>query len=112
VGGDTLSAAISQVRQAYTSRDGVRCVAFSVGVVRGVVSVISQLRYKGAVAACGVAGGPKLSASVFPFILRGARLLGVDSVQVCIHAPLPVRYTRCICDESYGEGCVYRHPSL
>jgi acrylyl-CoA reductase (NADPH) len=43
-------------------------------------AAVSQLRYKGAVAACGVAGGPKVDASVFPFILRGVRLLGVDSV--------------------------------
>ena len=44
-------------------------------------AAISQLKYKAAVAACGVAGGPNLPASVFPFILRGVRLLGVDSVQ-------------------------------
>ena len=34
----------------------------------------------GAVAACGLAGGADLSTTVLPFILRGVRLLGVDSV--------------------------------
>ena len=38
--------------------------------------------YGRAVAACGLAGGSGLSkATVMPFILRGVKLLGVDSVQ-------------------------------
>jgi acrylyl-CoA reductase (NADPH) len=36
----------------------------------------------GSVAACGVAGGPKVATTVFPFILRGVNLLGIDSVRV------------------------------
>jgi acrylyl-CoA reductase (NADPH) len=44
-------------------------------------TVLRQLRYGGAVAACGLAGGPDLPATVLPFILRGVSLLGVDSVQ-------------------------------
>ncbi|MDX1983492.1 MAG: MDR family oxidoreductase [Bryobacteraceae bacterium] len=36
----------------------------------------------GSVAACGVAGGPKVPTTVFPFILRGVNLLGIDSVRV------------------------------
>jgi acrylyl-CoA reductase (NADPH) len=36
----------------------------------------------GSIAACGVAGGPTLSTSVFPFILRGVNLLGIDSTRV------------------------------
>lgn len=40
----------------------------------------AQTRYGGAVAACGLAGGMDLPASVAPFILRGVSLLGVDSV--------------------------------
>ena len=43
--------------------------------------------YGGAVAACGLAGGMDLPASVAPFILRGVSLLGIDSVQ----CPLVVR---------------------
>ncbi len=43
-------------------------------------NVLSQLRYGGSVTACGLAGGMELPATVAPFILRGVRLLGVDSV--------------------------------
>ena len=42
-------------------------------------SAISQTAYRGAVASTGNAGGPEFSSTVFPFILRGVRLLGVDS---------------------------------
>lgn len=44
------------------------------------VNACAQLRYGGAVAACGLAQGMDLPASVAPFILRGVALLGVDSV--------------------------------
>jgi acrylyl-CoA reductase (NADPH) len=47
--------------------------------------VLRTLRVGGAVAASGNAGGPGLATTVFPFILRGAALLGMDSVQVPIH---------------------------
>ncbi|HEY6258161.1 MAG TPA: MDR family oxidoreductase [Xanthobacteraceae bacterium] len=43
-------------------------------------NVLSMIRYGGAVAACGLAGGMDLPASVAPFILRGVCLLGIDSV--------------------------------
>ncbi|HEV7852861.1 MAG TPA: oxidoreductase [Mycobacterium sp.] len=46
--------------------------------------VISSLRYGGAVAASGLTGGPGLSTTVMPFILRGVSLLGMDSVQMPI----------------------------
>jgi acrylyl-CoA reductase (NADPH) len=50
-------------------------------------NVLAQTRYGGAVAACGLAGGMDLSATVAPFILRGVSLLGIDSV----HCPTPRR---------------------
>jgi acrylyl-CoA reductase (NADPH) len=50
-------------------------------------NVLSMIRYRGAVAACGLAGGMDLPASVAPFILRGVSLLGIDSVM----RPLPDR---------------------
>ena len=43
-------------------------------------NVIGTTSYGGAVAACGLAGGLDLPASVAPFILRGISLLGIDSV--------------------------------
>lgn len=43
-------------------------------------NAISQCKYGGAVAACGLAQGMDLTTSVAPFILRGVSLLGIDSV--------------------------------
>jgi acrylyl-CoA reductase (NADPH) len=43
-------------------------------------NVLSQIKYGGTVAACGLAQGMDLPANVAPFILRGVTLAGVDSV--------------------------------
>ena len=43
-------------------------------------NVIKALRYNASVAACGLVASPELPATVFPFILRGVNLLGIDSV--------------------------------
>ncbi|MGE5650408.1 MAG: MDR family oxidoreductase [Bacillota bacterium] len=43
-------------------------------------NALAQTRYGGAVAACGLAQGMDLPASVAPFILRGVKLIGIDSV--------------------------------
>jgi acrylyl-CoA reductase (NADPH) len=50
-------------------------------------NVLAQTTYGGAVAACGLAQGMDLPATVLPFILRGVSLLGIDSVM----APKVVR---------------------
>ncbi|SIO23137.1 acrylyl-CoA reductase (NADPH) [Salinivibrio sp. ES.052] len=49
-------------------------------------NVLSQIQYGGTVAACGLAGGFDLPATVMPFILRNVRLQGIDSVS-CPKAP-------------------------
>ncbi len=43
-------------------------------------AILPQLTYHGAVASCGLAGGHELHTTVIPFLLRGIRLLGIDSV--------------------------------
>jgi acrylyl-CoA reductase (NADPH) len=63
-----------------------------IGVVDSVGShtlanACASTRYGGAVAACGLAQGMDLPASVAPFILRGVTLYGIDSVM----APMPRR---------------------
>jgi len=45
-------------------------------------NAISQTKHSGIVAACGNASGNKLNTSVIPFILRGVKLWGVDSIMV------------------------------
>jgi len=44
--------------------------------------VLRSMAIGGAVAVCGLAGGPTLSTTVFPFILRGVAILGIDSTRV------------------------------
>lgn len=43
-------------------------------------NVCAQMKYRGTVAACGLAGGMDFPSTVAPFILRGVTLAGVDSV--------------------------------
>ena len=43
-------------------------------------TILTQLNYRAGVAACGLAGGSELPATVIPFLLRGVSLLGIDSV--------------------------------
>jgi acrylyl-CoA reductase (NADPH) len=50
-------------------------------------NVLSQMKYGGTVAACGLAQGLDLPGSVAPFILRGVTLCGIDSVM----RPMPDR---------------------
>tara|TARA_Y100000590_G_scaffold278786_1_gene313003 strand:- start:416 stop:1417 length:1002 start_codon:yes stop_codon:yes gene_type:complete len=45
-------------------------------------NAIAQTKHSGIVAACGNASGNKLNTSVIPFILRGVKLWGVDSVAI------------------------------
>lgn len=47
-----------------------------------VSAILPQINYGGAITLCGNASGIKLSTTVLPFILRGIKLLGVDSVQL------------------------------
>jgi acrylyl-CoA reductase (NADPH) len=43
-------------------------------------TILTQLNYRASVAACGLAGGSDLPATVIPFLLRGVNLFGIDSV--------------------------------
>ena len=47
---------------------------------RTLATILTQLKYRASVAACGLAGGSDLPATVIPFLLRGVNLLGIDSV--------------------------------
>ena len=44
--------------------------------------LLASLRPGGAVACSGLVGGPSFESSIFPFILRGNALLGIDSVEI------------------------------
>lgn len=47
-----------------------------------IAAVLPQLQYGGALTTCGMVAGVDFCASVFPFIIRGIDLLGVDSVEI------------------------------
>lgn len=63
--------------------------AAAVDTVGGAVlgNLLKSIQYGGSVACCGMVAGNDLNTSVFPFILRGVNLLGVDSVEL----PLDVK---------------------
>src|SRR5579859_1776842 len=56
-------------------------------------NLLAMTKYGGAIAACGLAAGMDLPASVAPFILRGVCLLGIDSV-MCPMAPRKAAWER------------------
>jgi len=82
------------IRRAVTSAESNRPLekeqwAGSVDAVGGstLAYLIRTTKTGGSIAACGNTGGPNFSTTVFPFILRGVSLLGIDSV----NCPMPLR---------------------
>ena len=65
-------------------------------------NVLSMTKYRGAIAACGLAGGMDLPSSVAPFILRGVCLLGIDSV-MCPIGPRREAWTRLAKDLDHAK---------
>ena len=59
--------------------------------------IVTQLKYRASVAACGLAGGSDLPATVIPFLLRGVNLLGIDSV-MCPHGERVEAWRRLVRD--------------
>jgi putative YhdH/YhfP family quinone oxidoreductase len=57
--------------------------AGAVDVVGGetLAAVLKGTKYGGTVTCCGLVGSPELPMNVYPFILRGVSLLGIDSAQ-------------------------------
>lgn len=47
-------------------------------------TLLKSLKYNGAASICGLVGSPDLPTSVFPFILRGITLFGIDSAEASI----------------------------
>ncbi len=55
----------------------------AIDVVGGEIleSILKQIKPEGSVAVCGMVGSAKLNCTVFPFILRGVNLLGINSAE-------------------------------
>ena len=47
--------------------------------------IISSMKYGGTITCCGLVDSPSFTSSVFPFILRGISLVGIDSAEVAIN---------------------------
>ncbi|MEX2316790.1 MAG: oxidoreductase [Pirellulales bacterium] len=48
---------------------------------RPLATILRSMQHRGCVAACGLVAGPELSLTVYPFILRGVTLAGIDSAK-------------------------------
>lgn len=79
VGRDAVAAGTGRPLERERWAGAVDCVG---GVT--LAGVLSSLCYGGSVAASGLTAGSELSTTVYPFIIRGVNLLGVDSVNVPI----------------------------
>ena len=47
--------------------------------------LIASMKYDGVVTCCGLVASPKFDTTVFPFILRGVSLIGIDSAEESIY---------------------------
>jgi len=47
-------------------------------------SILKRLKFDGTATCCGLVDSPKLETTIFPFILRGIRLIGIDSAETDI----------------------------
>ncbi|MED4584455.1 acryloyl-CoA reductase [Brevibacillus choshinensis] len=77
VTGEKISALDKQLWQAAVDPVGGKTLA----------AILSKLHYNGSVAVSGLTGGTDVPTTVFPFILRGINLLGIDSV----YCPMELR---------------------
>lgn len=90
----TLGASEVVSREAFIEKHDAKPIAkpvFAAGIdtVSGLIlsGMLKATQYGGVVTCCGMVASPKLQTSIFPFILRGVKLAGIDSVQ----APMPLR---------------------
>ncbi len=79
IGRDDLQEASDRVLGTERWAGAVDCVGGA--TLRG---VLRSLRYGAAVAASGLTGGASFDTTVYPFIVRGVSLLGIDSVETPI----------------------------
>lgn len=60
--------------------------AGSIDTVGGEIlsGLLKSSQYEGVVTCCGMVSSTNLNTSIFPFILRGVHLIGVDSVEISL----------------------------
>jgi acrylyl-CoA reductase (NADPH) len=67
------------------------------------VQIVKRLKFGGAVAVCGMAAGVELPMQVYPFILRGVRMLGIYS------ADSPLMYKQSLWEKISNEWALNLH---
>ena len=82
-----LIGSLSGVAAAATGATNASTSASSSAAAPVNATLLTQMKYGGSVAACGLVGGSGLETTVIPFLLRGVNLLGMDSVMY----PQPAR---------------------
>ena len=63
---------------------GVWDIAVDVAGGKMLAGLIANMKYGGIITCCGLVDSPSFTSSVFPFILRGINLIGIDSAEKSI----------------------------
>ena len=58
---------------------GIYDLAIDVSGGRVLSAILASMKYNGVITCCGNVGGASFKTSVFPFILRGNSMIGIDS---------------------------------
>lgn len=53
-------------------------------------ALLASISYRGCVSACGLVGGPQFATTLYPFLLRGVTLCGIDSAQCPMESRLEI----------------------
>ncbi len=68
----------------YPLNKGIYDAAIDVAGGDILSSILTKMRYRGIVIACGNVSNPNFKTTVFPFILRGNSLIGIDSAEAAL----------------------------
>ena len=71
---------------------GVWNIAVDVAGGEMLAGLIASMKYGGTITCCGLVDNPNFTSSVFPFILRGINLVGIDSAEVSINEKAEIWY--------------------
>ena len=71
---------------------GLWNIAVDVAGGKMLSTLIANMKYGGTITCCGLVDSPSFTSSVFPFILRGINLVGIDSAEVSINEKAEIWY--------------------
>ena len=71
---------------------GLWNIAVDVAGGKMLSTLIANMKYGGTITCCGLVDSPSFTSSVFPFILRGINLVGIESAEVSINEKAEIWY--------------------